>query len=513
MRRATQRALVTGVILTLGAGLYLSLDALDLAPGWVTLAPLPTPTSAPSPSRSLPSLTIAPPAGGMPVRPAGLDAPLPSPAGLAAALAPVLAQPELAGTTATVRDALTGAVLFDQSPQLPQIPASTTKLVAALAVAKAFPPGSTLTTTVRLGPDQGRLVLVAGGDSLLAPGAGDPTAVAGRAGLGDLADQTVAALRARTVGTSGASGGTAGGPLGPVVVQVDAGYAPGPRFAATWPNRFRDLGLTGPVSMLGLATGRAEPGKPAPDPIAATAAAFVQRLLERGVVASFDPTPAASAGPTGPSAPASGPMSLTASAPASGPASLDTDVVLAQVHSAPVGDILGLALQESDNALTEILARQAAYRAGHGSDFAAVGAHLRAELAATGIDPTGVALVDASGLSMDNRIPARVLTDVLRVAVADTVPGLANSMGWLPVAGLSGTLDDRFTAPAATAGLGWVRAKTGSLAGVNSLAGYVMTAQGRLLVFAVMQQGDPGTTPVRPALDRFGATLATCGCR
>jgi D-alanyl-D-alanine carboxypeptidase/D-alanyl-D-alanine-endopeptidase (penicillin-binding protein 4) len=87
------------------------------------------------------------------------------------------------------------------------------------------------------------------------------------------------------------------------------------------------------------------------------------------------------------------------------------------------------------------------------------------------------------------------------------------------VGGYSGTLRDRYRkttngAPAA----GQVRAKTGSLSGLAAIAGTVVDADGRVLVFAVIADAVPEVggvppTPSQEALDRVAAALATCGCR
>jgi D-alanyl-D-alanine carboxypeptidase/D-alanyl-D-alanine-endopeptidase (penicillin-binding protein 4) len=85
--------------------------------------------------------------------------------------------------------------------------------------------------------------------------------------------------------------------------------------------------------------------------------------------------------------------------------------------------------------------------------------------------------------------------------------------GGLPVAGWSGTLRTRFVTPAPNqVGRGVVRAKTGSLSGVNTMAGELVTKDGRLLVFAVMASGFPDATSARAALDRVVAGLVGCGC-
>ena len=79
------------------------------------------------------------------------------------------------------------------------------------------------------------------------------------------------------------------------------------------------------------------------------------------------------------------------------------------------------------------------------------------------------------------------------------------------MAGLTGTLSDRFAHQ--PAGTGLVRGKTGSLLGVSSLAGTVVDADGRLLAFAVLADQVPATEAARDALDAVAAALAGCGCR
>jgi D-alanyl-D-alanine carboxypeptidase/D-alanyl-D-alanine-endopeptidase (penicillin-binding protein 4) len=477
VRRVVRRRIVaaSGLAVVLLAG-YTTLDVYDVVPGMLTRAnpPDPAPATVPTPT---PTTTVAQPRSadaGMPLAASGQQQPVPTAAGVQAAVATALTDPALAGNLgATVRDAATGTHLLDLNADTPLIPASNLKLLSAAAVAATFPVDATFTTRVVQGPSSDQVVLVAGGDTLLNPGPGDPNAVAGRAGLGDLVSATSAALKAQGVAK--------------VSVSLDVTRAPGPLLAPTWSASFRPTGITGAVASIGLSSQRVTPGRPGPaDPAASVAAAFVAGLTAQGVAA-------------------------TATAPAAAPEGART---LASVTSAPVLDQLGLALQDSDDALTESLTRQAAYRSGTAPGFAEAAAFVRTTVAGLGVDITGVSTVDASGLSRENVVPARVVADV--IALGQKLPALNHAMQEMAVAGLSGTLEDRFTAPDTRAAAGIFRGKTGTLTGVNALGGTVVTADGRLLVVDVISNTPGpgrGTTAVRAALDRVIAVLASCGCR
>jgi D-alanyl-D-alanine carboxypeptidase/D-alanyl-D-alanine-endopeptidase (penicillin-binding protein 4) len=520
--RHTYGAAVVGSIVTILLG-YAVLDVADAAPGPLTLRPLPPP----APTEYVAKRTL--PLVEQPTLPTSVEAPLPALAGETAApsadgidraLAAVRALPALRDSALVVRDGPSGEVLLDQRGDELRIPASTTKLLSAAAIGRTFAPDATLRTVVREGDTPDQIVLVAGGDSLLAPGKGDPQAVAGRAGLGDLADQVAASLEGR--GTRA------------VTLYVDETYADGPTTAPTWGSTFRSSGITGAVAMLGLSSQRARGGAPGPaDPVLAVRTAFARLLESRGVdvtvaargrapgvAGSPMPTPTSGQTPTasGPDTAApgdgassgdgsgTGTPSATAGADTQGPGS-----VLGSVTSAPVREQLALALTDSDNALTEILARQAAYRSGAATDFAAVGTWVVSQVAALGLDTAGVTLSDASGLSRENRVRASLLSDVLVLGYDGTHPVLRRALDGLPIGGLTGTLAGRFTGADHDAA-GRARAKTGTLTGANALAGSVVDDDGRLLVFVGMVAG-VGTNDARAALDRLVATLASCGCR
>lgn len=87
-------------------------------------------------------------------------------------------------------------------------------------------------------------------------------------------------------------------------------------------------------------------------------------------------------------------------------------------------------------------------------------------------------------------------------------PELRPVLTGLPVAGFTGTLTTRYADGAA----GVVRAKTGTLTGVNTLAGTVVDQDGRLLGFAFLASDTTSAGEAQSALDRTATALAACGC-
>ncbi|MDP9427463.1 MAG: D-alanyl-D-alanine carboxypeptidase/D-alanyl-D-alanine-endopeptidase, partial [Actinomycetota bacterium] len=186
---------------------------------------------------------------------------------------------------------------------------------------------------------------------------------------------------------------------------------------------------------------------------------------------------------------------------------------LGAVRSAPVDRLVEQALSQSDNLLAESLARHVALARGLPATFEGSAAAVTDALTAAGLDVTGVSLADGSGLSSTGRVPVALLTELLTRAADGTLPGVSAVLSGLPVAGYDGTLIERGDVDPDTAP-GSVRAKTGTLLGVHGLAGTVVTAEGRLLVFAVLADGAPANgEAAEAALDGIGSALAACGCR
>jgi D-alanyl-D-alanine carboxypeptidase/D-alanyl-D-alanine-endopeptidase (penicillin-binding protein 4) len=187
---------------------------------------------------------------------------------------------------------------------------------------------------------------------------------------------------------------------------------------------------------------------------------------------------------------------------------------LGQVLSPSIGRLVEIMLSESDNVVAEGLARQVALAKGRPGSFAGASEATTAVLAEIGIDLAGNGLVDGSGLSNNNKVSPAQLTSVLAHAASPKYPALRAIVSGLPVAAYSGTLAERFqNTNSGAAAAGTVRAKTGTLTGISSLAGVVVDADGRLLAFALLADARLGQSQAQAALDRVAATIAGCGCR
>ena len=450
------------------AGGYVWADAHDIVPGVLTLGPEPAP-AAPFPNAPA---AIPGPEPQDTLSVLNATAPVPAADTLQAAVDALVADPRMGASTGVlVADALTGKVLALATPDTPRVPASIQKLLTAAAAINAVGADRVLTTTVTQS-SAGAITLVGGGDMMLAAGSGDPDAVNGRAGLDDLAAQvaTELALAGRTS----------------VTLTLDDSLFTGSATGG-WADDIPGLGYAAPVATLAVDTGRMSAGEYAPrqaDPAMSAAEAFVSALAAHGVSVEGAPTRGTSS---------SGAR------------------VLGSVDSAPMGEIVEYFLHTSDNTITEVVGRIVALDAGLPGSFEGATRAVLTELTDLGIDTSGAVLTDCSGLADGSSLSATTILEVLDLLSDPAHPQLRAAAIALPVAGLDGTLSDRFLS---TAGRGLVRAKTGSLPHVTSLAGTVLTADNRQLTFVVMadQTPDGGQWGPRQAIDEFVAGLAACGC-
>ncbi|MGY1747204.1 D-alanyl-D-alanine carboxypeptidase/D-alanyl-D-alanine endopeptidase [Blastococcus sp. SYSU D00695] len=395
------------------------------------------------------------------------DAPAPDPGTLEARLAPLLGDPALGPAPgAQVVDVATGDVLLDRAGTRPAVPASTAKLLTAVAALTTLDPDDTLATTVVAGAAPGEVVLVGGGDPTLSTTAPSLT-YPGAATVADLAAQVQAEL-----------GDT---PLTAVV--VDNGLFTGPLTAPGWGPGDAPSSYAAPVTATAVDGARLSAGTP-------------QRSGAPG-------TDAGRALATALGAPGAA-VRLGEAA--------DGARVLGTVHSAPVARLVEQMLAQSDNLLAEALGRHVALARGLPATFDGVAEAVPAAVEEAGFDLQGVALADGSGLSASDRVPAALLTRLVTAAADGSSPELSAIVSGLAVAGYDGTLADRGDDDPATAP-GAVRGKTGTLLGVHALAGTVVTADGRLLAFAFLADGvTGGEQPAEDALDAAAEALAACGC-
>jgi D-alanyl-D-alanine carboxypeptidase/D-alanyl-D-alanine-endopeptidase (penicillin-binding protein 4) len=171
-------------------------------------------------------------------------------------------------------------------------------------------------------------------------------------------------------------------------------------------------------------------------------------------------------------------------------------------------EILDFTLLNSDNLLAERLARLASRAAGHSFDDKGVAITFDELLARFHIDSSKLIIVDASGLSKENRVTAKIIGELLYNVRKDEKFSLLFQA--LPISGVSGTLKDRFITTAPNA-VGLVHAKTGTLNGTVTLAGYVESAD-REYVFVTLAdeipKGSRASDKARAAIDRMLGRIA-----
>jgi len=456
-------------------GGYAWADANDLTPGILTNSPLPSPQP---PLLTASPLAVASPSAG-PVGPVLESAPLPWPDAVQA-LAQALRDDKRTGdsTNVLVVDYTTGTVLASLDGGDAQVPASSTKLLTAVAALEALGPDYTFDTAVRWDQAAARLTLVAGGDLMLASGHGHggttldaegEVEANGWAGIADLGDQIASTV-----------------PVGAVTVAVDTSDFPGPSYPAAWPSYPLTMGYAGRVEGIAINIGKKD-GVPASEygardkePALRALEALAADLRDRG----YD---------------------VTVAGKASGASGSEE---VARVASAPLSAVVTEFLRYSDNTVAEQTARVLGLEVGGAATPAGAASATAETLGSLGVPVDGLQLYDGAGFSDKNRVAPATLVGSL--TAARTAPHLSQLLTYLPLSGLEGTVNKRFRG---TPAAGFLRAKTGSLTGVTALAGVVTTADGRQLAFATLLDGMPyGQARPIAAIDEFVNALAQCGC-
>ena len=165
-------------------------------------------------------------------------------------------------------------------------------------------------------------------------------------------------------------------------------------------------------------------------------------------------------------------------------------------------------MQWSDNILSDRLSRIAAKAAGFDGSAQGISDVYARVLTELEIESSKLVVKDGSGLSHENRVSAKLLGDLLFKIYKD--PRFAGVIESLPDGGVNGTLNERFIKTAPNA-VGLVHAKTGTLNGTVTLAGYI-EAQDREYIFVILADRLSRTYSAakiaRDALDRYLGRIA-----
>lgn len=362
---------------------------------------------------------------------------------------------------ARVIDLNTGDVLLSHNTETAHTPASTTKIVTAVTALTYLDETATLSTGTSLAGSD--VYLWGQGDLLVTDQEPSKYDVNGRASLVTLAQRTAHKLSVKGL------------------TSVTLNWAPqpfeGPAHLPQWTGQ-EVQDFEGRVAAYAIDSGVAGATFVA-DPELSVASAFQSALEGEGI-------------------------GVTLGRQVAQPSDAEQ---LASVESATVGEQIRYMLVHSDNTMADQFCRLSARAAQRPTTYEASATLVEETIAGLNIDIAGMSLEDCSGLSTNNKIPASVLTDVLRVGALSDRADLRDVVRGLPWAGAQGTMSRRhFDGPA----IGNVQAKTGSLGAVSSLAGVVRTSGGRDVIFAVgIDNAEDGAHAMRPAIDAFVQDIAT----
>lgn len=380
--------------------------------------------------------------------------------------------------TSCVAVSVDGKPVAAKNADVPLRPASNVKVITAAVALQVLGAEFTYTTEVRGtlagGAVQGDLYLVGGGDPLLSnawwngPNAKYPPF--NITSIETLADNIVAA------GVTSVGGSI----VGDASRYDDEWYAP------TWGD---DVRFTegGPVSGLLVNDSREAIDRSSNDPAVGAATVLTQLLNERGISVGSSAT------------------SGTTPAEAA---------VITSVQSQPLPAVLAEMLTTSDNNTAEMVLKEIGLQAGAGPSREAGLAVVMATLEEWGVPLDGVALVDGSGLSDDNRLTCNTLLAVMQHVSTEDPIGQGLAIAAQP----GGTLSDAFEG---TDLAGVLRAKTGTLynyddgvggkPGAKALSGFVPQEGGGAVEFVILLNGPQISEKVeyRPIWDAFGLVLAS----
>jgi D-alanyl-D-alanine carboxypeptidase/D-alanyl-D-alanine-endopeptidase (penicillin-binding protein 4) len=198
---------------------------------------------------------------------------------------------------------------------------------------------------------------------------------------------------------------------------------------------------------------------------------------------------------------------------ASNPPGLSSLIEIASMQSPPLSKVAQQTLKPSQNLYTELILRTLGKAVAPPpapsnqlptSESAGLEV-VKAFLKEAGLNPEALVLSDGSGLSRNDMVTAEATVQLLTYMSKHKYASALREA--LPIAGVDGTLRNRFKGTAAENNL---RAKTGSLSSAASLSGYVTTAAGGRLVFSIMVNNYPSDVEPRAVcIDPIGVLLAS----
>lgn len=379
-----------------------------------------------------------------------------------------------------VLDATSGETLFSKDEQQPARTASVMKVLTAAVALDVLGPDYRITTSVMVSPSEpGKLYLVGAGDVTLSRMPGNITSYYAKAPkLDSLTRQIASWAKASSISIS--------------AVSVDSSLFGGEKdWHPTWSKLGLSSGYMAPVSALQIDAARITStrnpnswlARRTSTPVKQAGELFVASLNKMGI--------------------ATGLKATSAKAP--------TDsVVIASVQSRPVSELVANMLRVSDNSIAEALARVASIKYGLDGSMASLTPLYKKVLKARGLDVAKISVIDGSGLSRLNQVPAALINDLL-VLVNQGVGDYEVLEAGLPVSGDSGSLRSRFATGSKVETKGKVIAKTGYILTGYSLAGFLTAKDGTELIFTVYNLAERANANHRLAMDNLVYRFYQCG--
>ena len=380
---------------------------------------------------------------------------------------------------AEVRRADNSQVLFSRRADTPARTASVMKVITSVVALDALGPDYRVETKVYGDTSSGRIYLVGSGDVTLSRMPGNIVSYYSGGPKLDSLSKRIASWAKRNKVT-----------ISQVVLDSSL-YGANEDWHSTWDKRGLSQGYMAPVSALQIDAGRLTSsrnqnvfiGQRTAKPINQAGVLFLQSLRKYGLAHS---------------------ASATVGNLASGSA------VIASVKSQPISKWIENTLNVSDNALAEALGRLSSLALGFDGSASSLTRAYSKALQARGLETKGLLIVDGSGLSRLNRVPAKLVNDVLSQVYANQASHSAVVAG-MPVSGKPGSLRYRFSSGEQRQALFNIEAKTGWIRTGYSLAGKIKAQDGTELIFTVYNLWNTVSYENRAAMDKLVYGFYRCG--